>query len=200
MELIVPQYTFKKFHIWLYANKIKSTFVAHILTMLDHIITSKTRIRLLVKFFINAANTGYLRGLAKEMEENTNAIRKELNNLSEAGIIIRDSKDAKVMYRANKAHPFFALLQQIVRKHIGLDEIIQTVVSRMGDVKRIYLTGDYTEGIDSGIIEIVLEGPEINQAYLDHLRPKIEQEIDKKINFHITPHFNGDGLLVFELD
>jgi hypothetical protein len=144
MGLIVSQYAFKKFHIWLYANEIKNTFVAHFLPsliMLDHIITSKTRIRLLVKFFINAANTGYLRGLAKEMEENTNAIRKELNNLSKAGIIIRDSLDAKVMYRANKAHPFFALLQQIVRKHIGLDEIIQTVVFRMGDVKRIYLTG-----------------------------------------------------------
>ena len=56
--------------------------------MLSSLITSKTRLRLLVKFFINAANDGYLRGLATEMDESTNAIRKELNNLNEAGFII----------------------------------------------------------------------------------------------------------------
>jgi predicted ArsR family transcriptional regulator len=60
--------------------------------MLDNLITSKTRLRLLVKFFLNAATEGYLRGLADELDENTNAIRKELNNLSEAGFIIRSPK------------------------------------------------------------------------------------------------------------
>ena len=64
-----------------------STFVIQINKMLNSLITSKTRLRLLVKFFINATNAGYLRGLATEMQENTNAIRKELNNLSEAGYI-----------------------------------------------------------------------------------------------------------------
>ncbi len=182
------------------SNEIRSTFVAHFQIMLDHIITSKTRIRLLVKFFINAANTGYLRGLANEMKENTNAIRKELNNLSEVGIIIKESQESKVMYRANNAHPFFGLLQQILRKHIGLDDIITAVISRMGDVKRIYLIGDYMKGIDSGTIEIVIEGPGINESYLEQLRPKIIQEIQKQVIFHTTTHFDGNGLLVFELD
>lgn len=168
--------------------------------MLSNLITSKTRIRLLVKFFINAANDGYLRGLATEMHENTNAIRKELNNLSKAGYIIREEKDSKVMYRANKAHPFFGLLQQIVRKHIGLEDIINVIVSRMGDVKKIYLIGDYTQGIDSGTIEIVLEGPGINESYLEQLRPKIAKEIQKQVIFHTTTHFDGKGLLAFELD
>ena len=44
--------------------------------MLETLITSKTRIRILVKFFINTANNGHLRGLAEEMNESTNAIRK----------------------------------------------------------------------------------------------------------------------------
>ncbi|MSP85673.1 MAG: ArsR family transcriptional regulator, partial [Flavobacteriaceae bacterium] len=48
--------------------------------MLKTLITSKTRLRILVKFFINSANHGHLRGLADEMQESTNAIRKELNN------------------------------------------------------------------------------------------------------------------------
>jgi predicted transcriptional regulator len=166
--------------------------------VLANLITSKTRLRLLVKFFINAANEGYLRGLATEMHENTNAIRKELNNLSEAGYILREEQESKVFYRANKQHPYFSLLQQIVRKHIGLDDIIEAVVSRMGEVHRVFLIGDYAKGIDSGLLELVIEGGIIHQQYLEQLKEKIENEIQKTITFHTTKQYEGDGLLVFE--
>lgn len=166
--------------------------------MLANLITSKTRLRLLVKFFINAANEGYLRGLATEMHENTNAIRKELNNLAEAGYIVREEQDAKVVYRANKSHPLFSLLQQIVRKHIGLDDVVEVVVGRMGEVKRIFLVGDYAKGIDSGLLEIVIEGDVIHQEYLEQLKNKIENEIQKTISFNTITKYEGNGLLVFE--
>ena len=166
--------------------------------MLANLITSKTRMRLLVKFFINTANDGYLRGLATEMHENTNAIRKELNNLSEAGFIIRDEQESKIIYKANKLHPFFSLLQQIVRKHIGLDDIIESIADRIGTVNRVFLIGDYAKGIDSGQIDVVIEGDEVDQLYLAQLKPKIENEIHKTITFHITKCYKGDGLLVFQ--
>ena len=59
--------------------------------MLETLITSKTRLRILIKFFINVTNNGYLRGLAEEMNESTNSIRKELNNLSEAGYLNKET-------------------------------------------------------------------------------------------------------------
>ena len=166
--------------------------------MLDSLITSKTRIRLLVKFFINVANTRYLRGLALEMNENTNAIRKELNNLCKAGYIVRDASESKVMYRANTAHPLFASLQQLIRKHIGIDNIIAQILERMGEVTRIFVLGDYAQGIDSNNIEIVIEGPNLNESYIQQLVPKIENEIHRKVNIQITPLFLGEGLLIFE--
>ena len=166
--------------------------------MLDSLITSKTRIRLLIKFFINVANTGYLRGLAIEMNENTNAIRKELNNLCKAGYIVRDASESKVMYRANTAHPLFASLQQLIRKHIGIDNIIAQILERMGEVTRIFVLGDYAQGIDSNNIEIVIEGPNLNESYIQKLVPKIENEIHRKVNIQITPLFLGEGLLIFE--
>lgn len=166
--------------------------------MLNELITSKTRLQLLVKFFISAANSGYLRGLAQEMSENTNAIRKELNHLSEAGYILRDDAEAKIMYRANTAHPLFSTLQQLVRKHLGIDQIINQVVARMGEVSKIYLIGDYAQGIDSGTIEVVVEGSQVNESYLVQLAPKIEQEIKKIVQFTTTTRFTGTGLLIFE--
>ena len=73
--------------------------------MLNTLITSKTRLRLLIKFFISQANRGYLNGLASEMGESTNSIRKELNNLYQAGYINKIKKDNKIEYNVNTSHP-----------------------------------------------------------------------------------------------
>ena len=166
--------------------------------MLGNIITSKTRLRLLVKFFINVANEGYLRGLASEMNESTNAIRKELNNLTDAGYLIRKEHDQKITYRANQYNPFFSLLQQIVRKYIGLDTIVTMVLERMGPVHRVFIIGDYVKGLDSGKIEVVLEGNNLNEEYIIQLSNKIEIEIQKKVVFYLTNQHDNSGLLVFE--
>ena len=82
--------------------------------MLDTLITSKTRIRLLIKFFINITNKGYLNGLASEFGESTNSVRKELNNLSSAGYLEKHSENNKIIYKANTSHPLFKTLQKIV--------------------------------------------------------------------------------------
>ncbi len=166
--------------------------------MLQSLITSKTRLRLLVKFFINVANEGYLRGLATEMQESTNSIRKELNNLSEAGYLIRQESDNKITYKANTQNPFFTLLQQIVHKYVGLDTLLEMILDRVGDVKRVFIIGDYAKGVDSGFLEVVLEGNYFNEDYLQNLAQKITTEIDKEVKFYTTTQHDESGLMVFE--
>ena len=68
--------------------------------MLDALITSKTRVRLLVKFFLNPTMKSYLRELASEFEESTNSVRLELNRLKEAGLLESEAKGNLVMYNA----------------------------------------------------------------------------------------------------
>jgi len=151
----------------------------------------------LIKFFINAANHGHLRGLAEEFSESTNAIRKELNNLSEAGYLEKEAVRNTISYRANTSHPLFSLLQSVVRRTIGLDTIVATILERMGEVKKVYLIGDYAEGRDTGTIEVVLEGKELNAEYVEQLAYKIEEEIKRKVRFILTDNFDKKGLLLF---
>ena len=75
--------------------------------LLGELITSKTRLRLLIKFFVSQANKGYLNGLATEMGESTNGIRKELNHLQEAGYLQKLKVNNKVEYEANTNQPLF---------------------------------------------------------------------------------------------
>ena len=166
--------------------------------MLESLITSKTRIRILVKFFINVANHGYLRGLAEELNESTNSIRKELNNLLEAGYLEKEAIQNKVIYKANTKHPLFTVLQKIVRQHIGLDAMVEMILQRIGNIKQVVIIGDYADGKDSGLIEVVLVGSELDTEYIDLLGSKIENEIKRKVKFFIKDLHDGHGMVIYE--
>lgn len=166
--------------------------------MLETLITSKTRVRILVKFFINAANKGYLRGLAEELHESTNAIRKELNHLSEAGYLEKEAIQNRISYKANTKHPLFSTLQKIVFQHLGLDAIVEMILGRMGVVNRIIIIGDYANGNDSGTIEVVVVGEALDAEYIDQLAGKIGGEIHRKVQFLITQEYSGKGLVIYE--
>ena len=151
--------------------------------MLDSLITSKTRLKLLMKFFLNPGTSAYLRGLAEEFGESTNSVRVELNRLSKAGFLeaAEAEGDGRTrLYRANERHPLFPELQQIVRKVTGIDQVVEQIVSRLGNVELAFITGDYARGVDSGLIDLVLVG-EIDRAYLDSLVGKLEEIIRRKI-------------------
>ena len=168
--------------------------------MLESLITSKTRLRIIVKFFLNIANNGYLNSLANEFGESTNSIRKELNNLSSAGYLEKYSLNNKVIYKANASHPLFKIIQKIVRKHIGIEEILESVYDKIGDVKKIMIIGDYAKGIDSGLIEILIVGDNINKEYLDFISPRIENKIKRKVSFFVSnKSLKQKSLTIFEV-
>ena len=167
--------------------------------MLESLITSKTRLRLLIKFFINIANKGYLNSLANEFGESTNSVRKELNNLTSAGYLKKKSENNKVIYKANTSHPLFKIIQKIVHKHLGIQEILEKIYNRIGDVKKIMILGDYAQGIDSGLIEILIVGENINKEYLSDISPKIEKKIKRKVSFFVSnKSLKQNSLTIFE--
>lgn len=166
--------------------------------MLNSLITSRTRLRMLIKFFVSAANNGYLNGLAAEFNESTNSIRKELNNLSAAGYLLKSKENNRVIYNANTSHPMFAILQKIVRQHLGLEQIVETVIERIGDVDQIALVGEYSRGIDSGNIEIIINGNEFNKDYLKNIKPKIEKKIGRQVSFFINQKLDSNSIILFK--
>ena len=166
--------------------------------MLNSLITSKTRLRMLIKFFVSAANNGYLNGLANEFNESTNSIRKELNNLSSAGYLQKSKNNNKVIYNANTSHPMFSVLQKIVRQHLGLEEIVETVIDRIGDVDQIALTGEYAKGIDSGNIEIIINGKDVNKDYLDSIKPKIKKKIRREVSFLLNQRPDSNSIILYK--
>ncbi|MCK3685184.1 ArsR family transcriptional regulator [Maribellus sp. YY47] len=153
--------------------------------MLQNIITSKTRIKLLLKFFLNKNTKSYLRNLEAEFGESTNAIRIELNRLESAGLLTSELLGNKKYFRANTHHPLFSDIHNILIKTIGIDQILEHVTSKIGDLKEAYLVGDLALGRDSKIIDILLYGNEINGSYVSQLVEKVEKHMERKIRYLI---------------
>ncbi len=152
--------------------------------MLETLISSKTRIKLLLKFFLNSNMTAYLRSLESEFGESTNAIRLELNRLEEAGMLSSFLEGNKKMFRANTTHPLFGEIHNILLKTIGLDQIVLTVIERLGDVEQVFLVGEFAKGNDSPIIDLVFIG-DIDKSFLLKMVERVEELIKRKIRYLI---------------
>lgn len=150
--------------------------------MLTTLISSKTRIKLLLKFFLNSNTTAYLRSLESEFGESSNAIRVELNKFEDAGMLSSHMKGNKKIFQANTKHPLFKEIHNIILKYVGIDQIVEEVVERLGDVEKVYLVGQFAKGIDSGIIDLVFLG-NVDKNYLIELVEKVEEVINRKIRY-----------------
>ncbi|MFC1856771.1 ArsR family transcriptional regulator [Thermodesulfobacteriota bacterium] len=144
------------------------------------LISSKTRIKLLVRLFFNPKTSSYLRELAKEFDVSTNSVREELNQLTRTKLLKSEKSGRQILYVANQEHPLFPELKSMVSKVMGIDQVIDGIVNRLGDIEEAYLVDDYAEGKDTGIIDLLLIG-NINQYHLNDLSRKTERYIKRKI-------------------
>ena len=168
------------------------------LHMLDKLISSKTRLNLLIRFFLNLAKKSHLRGLANDFNDSTNSIRLELNNLTEAGYLIKKKEKNKVNYLANEKHPLFKTLVDLVRRHTGVEDIIENIIKSVTDLKKVYLVGDYANGIDSGHIKIFIEGNISDFNYINEVINKTEEKINRKITLSNEIDPFEPKLLIYE--
>ncbi len=148
--------------------------------MLDYLINSKTRVKLLLKFFSNKNTSAYLRSLAHEFNESSNSVRLELNRLADAGLLQATNDGNTKLYKANDAHPLFPELNKMVIKYLGLSGIVENVLERLGTVRLAFVTGDYAKGVDSGIVDLVVVG-DIDWSFLLRLIGKAEEQTSRKI-------------------
>jgi len=157
--------------------------------LLDALISSKTRVKLLLRFFLNPENTAHLRGLADEFNESTNAIRVELNRFEDADMLTSEKEGNRKLFKANKKHPLFPEVHSILLKMVGIDQILNYVINKLGNLERVYLTGDFARGKSSEIVDLIIIGY-VNKHFLTELIEKAEKKINKRIRY-IT-YKNGD--------
>jgi len=151
--------------------------------MLDTLITSKTRIKLLLRLFLKEQSTSYLREMEKDFGDSVNAVRVELNRFEDAGLVIGETVHGKKYFQANTHHPLYIDINTILKKYVGIDKIIEHITNHVKYLDAAYLTGSFAQGLDSGIIELLLVGKNLNDSQIKKLVEETEEQIERKINY-----------------
>ena len=130
-------------------------------------------------FFLNPGHSSYLRRLAEELGESTNAVRVELNRLEEAKLLTSKVNGRQKWFTANQSHPLFPEINSIVKKAMGFDKL-EEILRNLGRLEIALVVGDYARGIDSGIIDLIVVG-DIDRDYLQSLVVKTEELVKRRI-------------------
>ena len=152
--------------------------------MLTELFTSRTRISLLLKLFLNPEVSSYLRELAREFNLTPNALKEELDNLSNTGYLEKEQRGNSIYYKANTKHPIFPEIHSIVKKHFGIDKILDRILNDLGKVDAVYALDDYANGRDSGLIDLLIVGT-VNMDKIQGMKRSAEMEIKRKIRLMV---------------
>jgi len=112
---------------------------------LSDIITSKVRIKILELFFSNLKEIYHVRGIVREIDEEINAVRRELSKLEKDGVLRKEPRGNRIYYSIRPEYSFFDDLVSIVSKTTGLGKAIIENRNKIGKVSFVMFSGKFVE-------------------------------------------------------
>lgn len=153
---------------------------------LEALFVSKVRLKALKFFLLNPTREIHLRGAVREMNEEINAVRRELERLSQVDLILTESKGNRKYFKLNLAHTYINELVSLFHKSYGLGGDIIAKQDSLGQIEFAVLTPAFTKGIYFGnqIIDVLFVG-EVNIKELQKLLEKAEDQIGREVNYSV---------------
>lgn len=89
----------------------------------------------------------HLRELARQTRSAPGTLKKELDALTHVGLLHSERVGNQVQFQANRGHPVFAELQALVRKTIGLADVLRQALHALGErVELAFVFGSMASG------------------------------------------------------
>jgi len=137
-------------------------------------------------FFQNPAESFYLRKIVRDVNEEVNAVKRELDILFDEKILHKERRLNKVFYSLNKNYFFYDDFLRIFTKTSLLPRLILKNISRMGKVKFIALSIKFAKKhpIKSDEIDLLMVGtivvPEVASIIAE-----AEKSFAREINYTV---------------
>lgn len=113
--------------------------------MLRHLFTSKARVKLLTIFLLKPDQEYFVRELTRELNEQINSIRRELDNLKKLGLLKSRNKNRKKFYAVNKNFILFNELRSIIIKASNSSDNLIQNISKMGELMFLLISGVFLQ-------------------------------------------------------
>ena len=173
-------------------------------TNLTFTLFGKTRQAVLALLFGHADESFYLRQIVRETGAGLGPVQRELKNLTEAGIIIREVHGRQVYYKANTKCPIFNELKSIVRKTFGIADVIrQSLAPLESEIRLAFIYGSVASNTDDRRSDIdLLIVSDIDEMQLHKALITAEEQLGRPVNYHLLTqseyeqrHMEKDGFL-----
>ena len=154
--------------------------------MLEDLIISKVRIKLLTVFLTQPGEIFYVRQLVRELKEEINAVRRELLRMEKAGMVKKEARGNRIYYWFSKEYPLFSDLLSLVSKTSGLGSEIVRNKSKIGKIKYALLSGKFARQlpIAGGEVDLLIVG-EVALNQLAKLIKDEETKVGREINYSV---------------
>lgn len=124
--------------------------------MLNKILVSEVRVNILKLLLLNPKRAFHIRAIVRQVGAEINAVRRELDNLFEIGLVTRRQSSNKIFYQIETNHPFYSDLLSLVAKEEGIGVAIIKNEKRIGMIDYAVLSLAFLRGRKSTALDVDL--------------------------------------------
>lgn len=142
--------------------------------------------KILTLFFLNPDKKYHLREIQRQTNEAMNAIRREMQHLSDKGFASPEFRGNRKYYVMKKDNPLYYDLLELINKSNGLGRALLDKRSKLGKVKFIMLSGKYVRGIskEKNDVDILVVGHVVLPEVLQVVKQE-EQRRNVELNYTV---------------
>ena len=148
---------------------------------------SAIRRRMLALLFERPERRLHLRGIARAVDASAGTVARELQRLTESGLVDRSGEGRQVYFQANQGSPLFEPVRSIIQRTIGAPDVVRRHLSGTADIERAFVYGSYARGTDvtpGSDVDLMI----IGRPDLDDLTDRIgaaERELGRPVNYTV---------------
>jgi len=152
--------------------------------MLEALIPSRTRVKLLTLFLLNPESEFYVREIVRMTDENMNSVRRELANLESFGLITGQKKGVQQYYAVNRDFFLYDELQKIVLKTEGVARHLKENLAALDEIQCMFIYGSFASGTAGAKsdIDLFIIGS-VDESLLIPLVHESERALHREINY-----------------
>src|SRR3990167_4122310 len=114
--------------------------------MLIDLLISKVRVKILELFLGNPDQIYHVRDIVRRVDEEINAVRRELARLEKSGLLASEWRANRRYYFVKKDYIFYFELLSMINKSVGLGGDILKNKGKLGKVRYAMLSGSFVRG------------------------------------------------------
>lgn len=143
----------------------------------------KTRKAVIAKLFGHPERSWHLRELAREADVSPTMLGKEIDALSEAGIVLEERDGNRRLVKARQDCPIFEELRGIARKTAGVADIVKEALAAIEGIECAFVFGSVAKGEEraGSDLDVCVVGDALNREVLGAMA-SIEQAVGRIVN------------------